>query len=85
MTAYRRRTGRALPCVNSDNTDYKLHRMRTIYVRASMVGGRARNSRSFQPIDYLCPTCQKYWAYDDWMNRLLYSNNKSNEEEQKEE
>jgi hypothetical protein len=70
MTAsYRRRTGRSPPCVNSDNTDYTQHRMRTIYVRASMVAGGKR-ARSMRPIGYLCPTCQKYWTYDDWMDRL---------------
>jgi hypothetical protein len=70
-TAARRRIGRSPPCVNSDSTDYKQHRMRTIYVRSSMVDDRRpRNSRSMQPIGYLCPKCQKYWTYDDWMDRL---------------
>jgi hypothetical protein len=36
MTAYHRRTGRALPCINSDNTDYREHRMKSVYVRAFM-------------------------------------------------
>ena len=31
-----RRTGRARPCINSYNTDYREHRMRSVYVRASM-------------------------------------------------
>ncbi len=53
MTAYYRHTGRALPCVNSDNTDYREHRMKTVYVRASMVvvedsgGGRAQTSKAW--------------------------------------
>src|ERR671910_722862 len=68
MTAYSRRTGRALPCVNSDNTDYREHRMRSVYVRASMVAvedggeGRTRNSRSMQPLGYYCFKCQQFWT-----------------------
>jgi hypothetical protein len=73
MTAYRRRTGRALPCVNSDNTDYREHRMNSVYVRASMaIGGRrARNSRSMQPIGYYCFKCGKFWTENDRMEWIV--------------
>jgi hypothetical protein len=66
-TAYRRRTGRSPPCVNSDNTDYGEHRMRTIYVRSSMAvgGGRPRSSRSMLQLGYFCFKCQQFWTDDD--------------------
>jgi hypothetical protein len=65
---HRRRVGRSPPCVNSNSTDYGEHRMRTVYIRASMVGDgrRARNSRSMQPIGYYCFKCQKFWIHDDF-------------------
>jgi hypothetical protein len=70
MTANRRRTGRALPCINSE-TDYREHRMKTVYVRASMAdGGRARNSRSMQPLGYYCFKCQQFWT-DEQVDRIL--------------
>jgi hypothetical protein len=73
-----RRTGRARPCINSDNTDYREHRMKTVYVRASMAavvedggdGGRTRNSRSMQPLDYYCFKCQQFWT-DDQVYRTI--------------
>ena len=75
MKAYNRRTGRARSCVNSDNTDYREHRMRSVYVRASMAaaedgGGRARNSRSMQPLGYYCFKCQQFWT-DDQVYRIV--------------
>jgi hypothetical protein len=72
MTDYRRRTGRALPCVNSDNTDYREHRMKTVYVRASIAvdGGRARNSRGIQPLGYYCFKCQQFWT-NDQVDRIV--------------
>ena len=74
MKAYHHRTGRALPCINSDNTDYREHRMKSVYVRASMSaedgGGRARNSRSMQPLGYYCFKCQQFWT-DDQVYRLV--------------
>ena len=73
MTAYRRRsTGRSPPCINSDNTDYKEHRMRTVYMRASMIDGRReRNSRSMQPVGYYCLKCEKFWTDDDRMHKIV--------------
>jgi hypothetical protein len=71
-----RRTGRARPCVNSDNIDFREHRMKTVYVRASMaavedgVGGRAQNSRSMQPLGYFCFKCQQFWT-DDQVYRIV--------------
>ena len=75
MAACSRRTGRARPCVNSDNTDYREHRMKSVYVRASMAavedcGGRARNSRSMQPLGYYCFKCQQFWT-DDQVYRIV--------------
>lgn len=71
MTGDRRRTGRALACVNSDDTDYREHRMKTVYVRASMAGGeRARNSRSMQPFGYYCFKCEKFWT-DDQVDKIV--------------
>jgi hypothetical protein len=74
MKACSPRTGRARPCINSDNTDYREHRMKTVYVRASMVavedGGRARNSRSMQPLGYYCFKCQQLWT-DDQVYRIV--------------
>ena len=76
MIAYHRRTGRARPCVNSDNTDYRGHRMRSVYVRASMTpaedggGGRTRNSRSMKPLGYYCFKCQQFWT-DDQVYRIV--------------
>jgi hypothetical protein len=77
MRAYNRRTGRARPCVNSDDTDYREHRMKSVYVRASMAsavqdggGGRARNSRSMQPLGYYCFKCQQFWT-DDQVYRIF--------------
>ena len=74
---HRRRTGRARPCINSDNTDYREHRMKTVYVRASMAaveedggGGRARNSRSMQPLGYYCFKCWQFWT-DDQVYRIV--------------
>ena len=71
-----RRTGRARPCVNSDNTDYREHRMKSVYVRASMAAvqdggkGRTRNSRSMQPLGYYCFKCQQFWT-DDQVYRIV--------------
>jgi hypothetical protein len=76
MAANHRHTGRALPCINSDNTDYREHRMKSVYVRASMAavehggGGRARNSRSMQPLGYYCFKCQQFWT-DDQVYRIV--------------
>ena len=78
MIAYHRRTGRARPCVNSDNTDYREHRMKSVYVRASMAavvedggrGRRTRNSRSMQPLGYYCFKCQQFWT-DDQVYRIV--------------
>jgi hypothetical protein len=75
MAANHRLTGRARPCVNSDNTDYREHRMKTVYVRAPMAaedggGGRARNSRSMQPLGYYCFKCQQFWT-DDQVYRIV--------------
>lgn len=75
MKAYNRRTGRARSCVNSDDTDYREHRMRSVYVRTSMAaaedcGGRARNSRSMQPLGYFCFKCQQFWT-DDQVYRIV--------------
>jgi hypothetical protein len=71
-----RRTGRARPCINSDYADYREHRMRSVYVRASMTavedggGGRTRNSRSMQPLGYYCFKCQQFWT-DDQVYRTI--------------
>ena len=77
MTAYHRRTGRAMPCVNSDDTDYREHRMKTVYVRAASMsavedggGRRVRNSRSMQPLGYYCFKCQEFWT-DDQVYRIV--------------
>jgi hypothetical protein len=75
MKACSRRIGRARPCINSDNTDYREHRMKSVYVRASMSaedggGGRARNSRSMQPLGYYCSKCQQFWT-DDQVYRIV--------------
>ena len=75
MTAYHRRTGRARPCINSDNTDYREHRMKSVYVRGSVSaedGGRvrARNSRSMQLLGYYCFKCQQFWT-DDQVYRIV--------------
>jgi hypothetical protein len=76
MTACHRRTGRARPCVNSDDTDYREHRMKSVYVRASMAavevggGGRTRSSRSMQPLGYYCFKCQQFWT-DDQVYRIV--------------
>jgi hypothetical protein len=75
MTAYHRRTGRARPCINSDNTDYREHRMKSVYVRASMTGEdgggeRAQDSRSMQPLGYFCFKCQQFWT-DDQVYRIV--------------
>jgi hypothetical protein len=76
MAANHRHTGRALPCINSDKTDYREHRMKSVYVRASMAavehggGGRARNSRSMQPLGYYCFKCQQFWT-DDQVYRIV--------------
>src|SRR5829696_2110793 len=71
-----RSTGRARPCINSDNTDYREHRMKSVYVRTSMAavedggGGRARDSRSMQPLGYYCFKCQQFWT-DDQVYRIV--------------
>ena len=76
MTASHRNTGRARPCINSDDIDYREHRMKSVYVRASMAAvedggrGRARNSRSMQPLGYYCFKCQQFWT-DDQVNRIV--------------
>jgi hypothetical protein len=77
MKACSRHTGRARPCINSDNTDYREHRMKSVYVRASSMaavqdgdGGRARNSRSMQPLGYYCFKCQQFWT-DDQVYRIV--------------
>ncbi len=76
MKACSRRTGRARPCINSDNTDYREHRMKSVYVRASVAaeedggGGRGRNLRSMQPLGYYCFKCQQFWT-DDQVYRLV--------------
>jgi hypothetical protein len=73
MKACSRHTGRARPCINSDNTDYREHRMKSVYVRASMAvencGERTRNSRSMQPLGYYCFKCQQFWT-DDQVYRI---------------
>ncbi len=76
MAANPRRTGRARPCVNSDDIDYREHRMKSVYVRASMAsaveegGRRAQNSRSMQPLGYYCFKCQQFWT-DDEVYRIV--------------
>ncbi len=77
MKACSRRTGRARPCINSDNTDYREHRMKSVYVRASSMAavqdggrGRTQNSRSMQPLGYYCFKCQQFWT-DDQADRIL--------------
>ncbi len=71
-----RRTGRARPCINSDNTDYREHRMKSVYVRASMAavedggGGKTRNTRSMQPLGYYCFKCQQFWT-DEQVYRIV--------------
>ena len=76
MKACSRRTGRARPCINSDNTDYREHRMKTVSVRASMTaledggGGRTRNSRNMQPLGYCCFRRQQFWT-DDQVYRTV--------------
>jgi hypothetical protein len=64
-TAYRRRIGRSPPCQNANEEDYKVHRMRTVYMRSCMTDERARNSRSMIAIGYYCFMCEKFWTYDD--------------------
>ena len=73
MTAYRRpRTGRSPPCVNADNTDYKQHRMRAIYMRSSIIdGNRGRNSRSMRKIGYYCAACHRFWTDDDRIDWIV--------------
>jgi hypothetical protein len=57
------RIGRSPPCVNANEEDYKLHRMRKLYMRSSMIDGRrARNSRSMISIGYYCFRCQQFWT-----------------------
>ena len=70
MTAYPRRTGRALPCINSNDTDYKHHKMRTIYMRQSM-DSRGRNHRTMTAIGYYCSKCEKFWTDDDRMDWIV--------------
>jgi hypothetical protein len=78
MKACSRRTGRARPCINSDNTDYREHRMKSVYVRASMAavvedgggGRRTQNSRSMQPLGYYCFKCQQFWT-DEQVYRIV--------------
>ena len=67
-----RRTGRARACINSDNTDYREHRMKTVYARSSMAVDcrRTRNSRSMQPIGHYCFKCQQFWT-DDQVYKIM--------------
>jgi hypothetical protein len=66
-----RRIGSAPPCVNANKEDYKVHRMRTVYMRSSMIAGRrGRNSRSMIPIGYYCFKCEKFWVDDDLMDMI---------------
>jgi hypothetical protein len=68
---YRRRTGRSPPCVNANKEDYKVHRMRTVYMHSVMGRERARKSRSMIAIGYYCFKCEKFWTDDDdLLNRL---------------
>jgi hypothetical protein len=70
-TAYRRRTGRALPCVNSDNTDYREHRMKSVYIRASIAGkDNKEKPRSMLQLGYFCFQCQQFWTDDDQVDRI---------------
>jgi hypothetical protein len=60
------RIGRSPPCQNANKEDYRIHRMKTVYMRSSMIDGRrARNSRSMIPIGYYCFQCEKFWVDDD--------------------
>jgi hypothetical protein len=71
-TSYRRRTGRSPPCVNSDSRDYREHRMRTVYMRATMIG-RGRNHRSMRTIGYYCFKCEKFWTDDDLLDKVAHN------------
>ena len=66
----RRNIGRSPPCVKANKEDYKMHRMRTIYMRSSMADERARNSRSMISIGYYCFQCETFWTYEDLSNRI---------------
>jgi len=66
----RRNIGRSPPCVNSDDTDYRKHRMRTVYMRSRMADERARNSRSMIPFGYYCFQCRTYWTDEDALTKI---------------
>jgi hypothetical protein len=63
----RKKTGRALPCLNAEYTDpdFREHIMKTVYVRASMRDSRIIKSRSMKALGFFCFKCRKFWTNED--------------------
>src|SRR5215210_1573389 len=63
----RKKTGRALPCLNAEHTDpdFREHIMKTVYVRASMRDSKSIQSRSMLTLGFFCFKCRQFWTNED--------------------
>jgi hypothetical protein len=63
----RKKTGRALPCLNAEYTDsdFREHIMKTVYVRASIRDSKSIQSRSMLALGFFCFKCRKFWTNED--------------------
>jgi hypothetical protein len=65
------RVGRSEVCVNATTQEQTKHRMRTLYIRASMSSETPRNSRSMIPVGFYCPKCDRVWTIQQQEEKMI--------------